>query len=59
MFVLKFLQGRDPKWANRVFFARYDPKATWLSGLQPAFGEEQFFFEDTMREALAESEKKA
>ena len=59
VFVLKFLQGRDPKWANRVFFARYDPKATWLSGLQPAFGEEQFFFEDTMREALAESEKKA
>ena len=59
VFVLKFLQGRDPKWANRVFFARYDPTATWLSGLQPAFGEEQFFFEDTMREALAESEKKA
>ena len=59
VFVLKFLQGRDPKWSNRVFFARYDPTATWLSGLQPAFGEEQFFFEDTMREALAESEKKA
>ena len=59
VFVLKFLQGRDPKWANRVFFARYDPTATWLSGLHPAFGEEQFFFEDTMREALAESEKKA
>ena len=59
VFVLKFLQGRDPKWANRVLFARYDPTATWLSGLQPAFGEEQFFFEDTMREALAESEKKA
>ena len=59
VFVLKFLQGRDPKWANRVFFARYDPTATWLSGLQPAFGEEQFFFEDTMREALAESERKA
>ena len=59
VFVLKFLQGRDPKWSNRVFFARYDPTATWLSGLQPAFGEEQFFFEDTMREALAESERKA
>ena len=59
VFVLKFLQGRDPKWANRVFFARYDPMATWLSGLQPAFGEEQFFFEDTPMEALAESERKA
>ena len=59
VFVLKFLQGRDPKWANRVFFARYDPTATWLSGLQPAFGEEQFFFEDTPKEALVESERKA
>jgi len=27
--------------------------------LQPAFGEEQFFFEDTPMEALAESERKA
>ena len=59
VFVLKFLQGRDPKWSNRVFFARYDPTATWLSGLQPAFGEEQFFFENTIKEALAESERKA
>jgi L-lysine 2,3-aminomutase len=55
VFVLKFLQGRDPKWANRVFFARYDPMATWLSDLQPAFGEERFFFEDAMEAALAES----
>jgi len=53
--VLKFLQGRDPKWANRVFFARYDPTATWLSDLQPAFGEKRFFFEDAMEAALAES----
>ena len=55
VFVLKFLQGRDPKWTNRVFFARYDPMATWLSDLQPAFGEERFFFEDAMEAALAES----
>ena len=57
VFVLKFLQGRDPKWANRVFFAKYDPKATWLPELQPAFGEERFFFEDAMEEVLAESAK--
>ena len=55
VFVLKFLQGRDPKWTNRVFFARYDPTATWLSDLQPAFGEKRFFFEDAMEAALAES----
>ena len=58
VFVLKFLQGRDPKWANRVFFAKYDPKATWLSDLQPAFGEERFFFEAAVEEALAESVRK-
>jgi KamA family protein len=58
VFVLKFLQGRDPKWANRIFFAKYDPKATWMSDLQPAFGEERFFFEAAVDEALAESARK-
>ena len=59
VFVLKFLQGRDPKWVNRVFFAKYDPRATWLSDLQPAFGGERFFFEDALREALAESARRS
>ena len=57
VFALKFLQGRDPAWANRLFFAKYDPKATWLSDLRPAFGGERFFFEEAMEEALAESER--
>ena len=48
VFVLKFLQGRDPKWVNRVFFAKYDEKATWLDQLQPAFGESQWWFEPTI-----------
>ena len=46
--VLRFLQGRNPDWAARPFFAKYDPKASWLNMLQPAFGEEKFFFEDEM-----------
>jgi L-lysine 2,3-aminomutase len=45
VFVLRFLQGRNPDWVARPFFAKYDDKATWLSDLQPAFGEEKFFFE--------------
>ena len=45
VFVLKFLQGRDPDWVGRPFFARYDAEASWLSDLEPAFGEEEFFFE--------------
>jgi hypothetical protein len=49
VFALKFLQGRDPEWAGRVFFARYDPKASWLDHLEPAFGESEFFFEEGLR----------
>ena len=49
VFVLRFLQGRDPDWVGRPFFARFDPKATWLDQLEPAFGEEPFFFEDGLR----------
>jgi KamA family protein len=50
VFVLKFLQARDPEWVGRPFFARFDPEATWLTGLRPAFGERQFFFESELRE---------
>ena len=46
VFVLKFLQGRDPEWVGRPFFASFDPKACWIDALRPAFGEERFFFED-------------
>jgi KamA family protein len=45
VFVLRFLQGRDPRWVDIPFFARYDPRATWFDQLRPAFGEERFFFE--------------
>jgi KamA family protein len=44
--VLRFLQARNPDWVGRPFFAKYDPQATWLDELQPAFDEEQFFFEE-------------
>ena len=45
VFVLKFLQARDPEWVGETFFAAYDPVATWLTDLRPAFGEESFFFD--------------
>jgi KamA family protein len=45
VFVLRFLQGRNPKWVDIPFFAKYDPKATWFDQLKPAFDEEKFFFE--------------
>ncbi|WP_018935493.1 KamA family radical SAM protein [Thioalkalivibrio sp. ALJ24] len=46
VFVLRFIQGRNPDWVQRPFFARCDENATWLNQLKPAFGEEKFFFED-------------
>ena len=49
VFVLRFIQARNPDWVQRPFFARYDEQATWLDQLQPAFGEEKFFFEDEYR----------
>lgn len=46
VFVLRFIQARNPEWVQRPFFAKYDPNATWLDHLRPAFGEKKFFFED-------------
>ncbi|MCA1767398.1 MAG: lysine 2,3-aminomutase [Idiomarina sp.] len=46
VFALRFIQGRNPDWVQRPFFAKYNPDATWLHQLEPAFGEEKFFFED-------------
>ena len=46
VFVLRFIQARNPDWVQRPFFAQYDPLATWLDHLKPAFGEEKFFFQD-------------
>lgn len=42
----RFLQGRNPDWVARPFFAEYNPEAIWLDDLKPAFGEKKFFFED-------------
>ena len=46
VFALRFIQGRDYDWVQRPFFAKYSETATWLNHLEPAFGEEKFFFEE-------------
>ncbi len=48
LFVLNFLQGRNPEWCKRPFFAKYDETSTWLDQLTPAFNEKKFFFEDEL-----------
>jgi KamA family protein len=54
VFVLRFIQGRNPDWVQRPFFAKYDAQATWLHHLKPAFGDEKWFWEDDYAAIRAE-----
>jgi len=45
VFVLEFLQGRNPNWVGQPFFAAYNEKAMWLNDLVPAFGAKEFFYQ--------------
>ena len=53
VFVLNFLQGRDPGWVGKPFFAKFDPNAIWFNELKPAFGKSQFFYENSYLEMMA------
>jgi KamA family protein len=57
VFVLKFLQARDPTWVGRTFFAKYDPHAAWLDDLRPAGGEREFFYESALGGLRAERDE--
>ena len=48
VFALRFLQGRNPDWVHRPFYAEYNPEAVWLNDLKPAFGEKEFFYQREM-----------
>lgn len=52
---LRFIQGRNPDWVHRPFFAQHDETATWLNELKPPFGEKQFFFEQELEEFYREN----
>ncbi|MEO1234874.1 MAG: lysine 2,3-aminomutase [Myxococcota bacterium] len=54
VFVCSFMQARNPDWTKRPFFAKFDPTASWLDDLVPAFGESSFFFEEEL-DAMARS----
>lgn len=49
VFVLRFIQARNPEWVAHPFFAKYDENASWINELKPAFGD-RFFFEEEMSE---------
>lgn len=52
VFILRFIQGRNEDWVQWPFFTKYNSDATWLTDLQSAFAEEQFFFEDEYLQML-------
>jgi KamA family protein len=58
-FVLSFVQARNPDWCKRPFFAEFDPHATWLDDLRPAFGEREFFYEPELRAILGREHQMA
>lgn len=55
----RMIQGRNPDWAARPFFAKYDEKAIWYTDLMPAFNEDKFFFTDELNEILCPQEIEA
>jgi L-lysine 2,3-aminomutase len=52
VFVLQFLQARNPAWVLKPFFARFDPDATWFDDLVPAFGATHFFFQEPPSDSI-------
>jgi len=52
VFVLSFIQGRNSDWVGKPFFAKYNPDAVWLDDLEPAFGEDDFFYKKELVEMM-------
>lgn len=54
VFALHLLRGRKPEWERQPFFASYDEEATWLTDLEPAFGQRHFFYQKELKKLLKE-----
>ena len=46
LFALKFTEGRNMEWLDKVFLARYDLKQNTIDRLEPLDTEEFFFCEE-------------
>jgi len=57
VFQLMLIQGRNPDWCYKPFFAKFDPNAIWLNHLKPAFGEKKFFYQDELNNMIFKSGK--
>ncbi|MBT8377719.1 MAG: lysine 2,3-aminomutase [Ignavibacteria bacterium] len=56
VFVLTMLQARNPQWTKTPFFAKFSETATWLNELEPAFGEERFFYQNELDQLVQAKE---
>lgn len=54
---LEFIQARNPDWIKRPFFAKYNKNTIWFDGLEPAFGEKEFFFNEALAKIYLKREK--
>ena len=52
VFTLRFIQGRNPDWVAKPFFAKFDKDAIWYTDLMPAFDEKKFFFQEELDNIL-------
>jgi KamA family protein len=57
VFMLNFIQARNPEWVRNPFFAEYDENASWLDKLTPAFGADKFFYEDELKAIINDRSK--
>lgn len=56
VFTMRFIQGRNPDWVAKSFFAKFDDKARWYTDLKPSFGNDKFFFQDELDKILKPDE---
>ena len=54
VFIVEYLQARQPDLVRIPFFAKYDPNATWYDQLEPAFESDRPFFLEDPDEVLNE-----
>ena len=56
-FVLRFLQARDARLVNRVFYADYDPQASWVDHLNVHWPRESVVSELASRRMQASNDR--
>jgi hypothetical protein len=54
VFIMEFLQARQPELVRIPFFAKYDATATWWDDLKPATENDRPFFEERSHQVLAD-----